>query len=693
MQLQNVASEGMQLEDVAADSMQIKEVASEGMQLGKVAAEGTQLGEVEVAEGTQLEEEEAAEGMQLEEEAAEGMQIKAVAMQKKATTQVGRFAQSSNAQRKNKKFEEAAFNRAVEQAMRDLASLGLGDTTTLEDQVSSWNAHRHSQLAAARAMNAKDGVDKGQVGRHMLQEVHELLQSGASDSHAGNTEDMDREPDTTTLEGLIANFNVMETTSFELNVTAWVCSVDRFREIKQLVRQIPDITADWKDEDRVQLLMESLSTVMDVAAAKYNTTSSSSTDVPVGPWPGMNLTWQNPMEEKPATESECGEAQSTVAPEKDGEIIASYAADTGKVSLTKGDPYYTVKEAEEATLEFSQACANHQHKQWVLGTIPNIQGDEASMRAFAAEHIPEGVPFLLGRSGHVPELFVAYRCDPKDRHKPKVTQGLQCITTSKGGNQSMKIIKTLQTAIATSLSVLSNLTIENEKGEEDNIASGLQYEEALAKVLDWGTERFTAFVQNAIHAKHRKAALSELQVVCMLCKAPMLEVIKLRQDADDMVFHLQSAKHIAACPLDYDDGATYAAKWLKLAHWDPDAKKFHIMTLEAWLNSEEHLLSSLLLLGEGGLGKSKLAHMLAQELCVAYDKTQYVFGKSIDALGILSYAGCIRMSGCLCLTDFEFKAARGYAQEIYSNHVGAEHVENEIVTCPIGPTWSRMRDK
>ena len=102
-------------------------------------------------------------------------------------------------------------------------------------------------------------------------------------------------------------------------------------------------------------------------------------------------------------------------------------------------------------------------------------------------------------------------------------------------------------------------------------------------------------------------------------------------------------------------------KKLKLIHWDHETKNFKTLTLDRWLTSEEHLLSSLLLLGPGGLGKSKLMHMIAKELCVAYDQKQYIFGKSIDSLGILSYSGAVRASGAVCLTDFEFKAARGSA--------------------------------
>ena len=52
-------------------------------------------------------------------------------------------------------------------------------------------------------------------------------------------------------------------------------------------------------------------------------------------------------------------------------------------------------------------------------------------------------------------------------------------------------------------------------------------------------------------------------------------------------------------------------------------------------------------------------HAMAQELCIAYEKESYIYGKSVDALGILSYAGEIRRAAVLMLTDFNLKMARG----------------------------------
>jgi hypothetical protein len=60
-------------------------------------------------------------------------------------------------------------------------------------------------------------------------------------------------------------------------------------------------------------------------------------------------------------------------------------------------------------------------------------------------------------------------------------------------------------------------------------------------------------------------------------------------------------------PLRFDQGASKAAKELVVFWWCPDRLVFVKSSIEQWLNSEEDLLSALLLVGAGGKGKSKLA--------------------------------------------------------------------------------------
>jgi hypothetical protein len=71
------------------------------------------------------------------------------------------------------------------------------------------------------------------------------------------------------------------------------------------------------------------------------------------------------------------------------------------------------------------------------------------------------------------------------------------------------------------------------------------------------------------------------------------------------------------------------------------------------------LVSSFVIICAGGAGKSRLLHAMATEVAVGCGKPRYLLGKSLDALGILSFAGCIRRAGCLVLTDADLRVARG----------------------------------
>lgn len=212
---------------------------------------------------------------------------------------------------------------------------------------------------------------------------------------------------------------------------------------------------------------------------------------------------------------------------------------------------------------------------------------------------------------------------------------------------------------------LSNLEIRT---RQQTSIGDIDYETALMEVSSWGTDKFIAFVENAKLRSKRGELLTKLEETCLICKASLLECVKLRQDADDIVFHIGMDKQLAACPKDLDDGATEYAKGMKVVVWLPMEARFASISLQQWLDTEEHLLSSLVILGVGGLGKSKLMHMLAKEICVAYEKAVYIFGKALDPLGVLSHCGVVRQCGALVLTDFDLKARKGYltAEEIKS---------------------------
>jgi hypothetical protein len=125
-----------------------------------------------------------------------------------------------------------------------------------------------------------------------------------------------------------------------------------------------------------------------------------------------------------------------------------------------------------------------------------------------------------------------------------------------------------------------------------------------------------------------------------------------------LIVCIGSDAHRRATPQRFEAGASAAAKALKVSWWDPEDLAFRSTTVEGWLNSDEHLQSTLVIVGGGGRGKSKLAHMLATELTLGQGSEQYIFTKALDPLGMLSHTGQIRKSGAVVFTDFEMKSGR-----------------------------------
>ena len=185
---------------------------------------------------------------------------------------------------------------------------------------------------------------------------------------------------------------------------------------------------------------------------------------------------------------------------------------------------------------------------------------------------------------------------------------------------------------------------------------GVTYRQTLNTVMDWGLDRFEEFRGDAMIKRSKKQALSELEQNVLTCFATLHPVVKLHEEAQSLVFALDQPRFVRACPLPLAEGASkYALHEMRVVLWLRGG--FVAVSLEEWLNHhcETH---SLMLIGSSGAGKSKLLHMLAQELCLGGDRTQYVFTKAIDPLGVLSHAGMLKRCGVLACTDFSLKAGR-----------------------------------
>lgn len=175
----------------------------------------------------------------------------------------------------------------------------------------------------------------------------------------------------------------------------------------------------------------------------------------------------------------------------------------------------------------------------------------------------------------------------------------------------------------------------------------------------WGTARFIAFVEDAKLKLHDKMPVTQLERVCHACRTSLIEVVKLREDADDAVYVKDTPRQKQECPTEFEEGATDYAKTLSLYNWNHLTKKFDVTTLSEWLDTDGHLRRSLCLIGDPGAGKSRLMHMIGVEMMVAYEKELYVFVKGLDQLGILSHCGVVRKAAAVFVTDFDMKARKG----------------------------------
>ena len=111
--------------------------------------------------------------------------------------------------------------------------------------------------------------------------------------------------------------------------------------------------------------------------------------------------------------------------------------------------------------------------------------------------------------------------------------------------------------------------------------------------MPWGAHRFNCYVQNALLAKNHGDTLDPLQRAVLVTRVALMELVRAREDAQDYVVVLDSEAHRRQCPLRFEAGASPAAKVLQTLRWDPLRLGFVHSTVEQWLDTEEHLLSSL----------------------------------------------------------------------------------------------------
>jgi len=319
-------------------------------------------------------------------------------------------------------------------------------------------------------------------------------------------------------------------------------------------------------------------------------------------------------------------------------------------------------------------CANWKGKYWTIAVLCEWEGlkaaNETDFELFARLVQLNGWeerPFFVGRCGHVSELMVLARCTKPERCHLKSLKGVagatvSALTLQKGGQQNDRLCATIRQAFATCGTAYTNMRVcaVREAAEaEAPQTTGMTYDDALLITINWGTQKFVSFAENCRLKRSRKEALEPLEHVALVCRSALLDMIKLREDSDEWVVEFGTERHRRACPLSWDDAVVDEAKRKVVFRWEPAEGDFHRETLQQYLDGSGHLLSSLIVVGEGGTGKSRMLHTMATEITIGADQSCYLFGKSLDALGILSFSGAVRRAGCVVITDADLRVARG----------------------------------
>ena len=234
---------------------------------------------------------------------------------------------------------------------------------------------------------------------------------------------------------------------------------------------------------------------------------------------------------------------------KHGEVC-SCATPEGKLALYRGEAVCAVDLPAPQTaprpLE-TEACASHSGKFWVIVVVSlhaaELENDiTITLTSLAERNGIVDSPFFVGKVRDINELLVMWKCETRDRHKAKQLEvpehaTRELLTVTKGGSQQMKLIRILMSFTERCSATYSNLSARLVGADQDTEDS-YSYDQALDIVSAWGVQRFTSYVEDAKYKKHKGEKLSSLEDRCLVSRATLMEVVKLREDAGDYVYYV-----------------------------------------------------------------------------------------------------------------------------------------------------------
>jgi hypothetical protein len=267
-----------------------------------------------------------------------------------------------------------------------------------------------------------------------------------------------------------------------------------------------------------------------------------------------------------------------------------------------------------------------EHSKFAFWVIRSLEGDlpedvvagkvdaKTALEALSADFADR--PFFVGVRGHVSEALVIYRKKDSDKHKDSNFRGFARQTAfgfKRGGHPGKKLIVTLEAFLSDCRCYLTNMSVVHSADGAEDKAEPFRYEELELEVSHWGIKKFEHFKGDVAIKTRNKLPLTQFENDCSAVFPLLTTWVRHREEVSDDVFYLDSDRFHKQCPGSYEDDATVYAKRLQLVRWSQKRQTVIISTVAQWIDGDEHERSSMVLFASPETGKSKLAHLLAQE--------------------------------------------------------------------------------
>ena len=231
------------------------------------------------------------------------------------------------------------------------------------------------------------------------------------------------------------------------------------------------------------------------------------------------------------------------------------------------------------------------------------------------------------------------------------TVGIKHMTFADKSNYNQQLLETVELLFSAAEVFVGTLRVQDEMSNsaDDGI---LTMEEAMDALQRVRIAEYKVMCGDAKRAKFLKKTTPLQQAL-----------ITMRFELDDYM----RAKEQTSMILEFASGVEFrlpgdfnpkVCELLKGHYWHVASQKIQTLTLGEWLNTTEHKLRSLFLVGGSEAGKSSLLRALARIFSVRTGLGVYAFFKKLDPAGLLTRSGEINTCSSFIFTDFEMNSLK-----------------------------------